>query len=544
MKNYIFILLIAFSITSCYEDKGNYSYSETNEVKVVLNPTYISSSFKETVEIEPKVTQTIRKDNKNLSYLWVQKLNDYDNTFTDTLSNEINLTIEVDRDADGDKFEFVKLLRLIVTDSETGLQYNTDTDFKVARPYYNCWTILHKKDGKTMLGTVEYQDGKIITKEDAFFQETGKNLLGEPVALACFEHFASLYYKFDEYNNAVRNGYAIMTSTPAESGIYCQWEKFNHKDNFGSMVYAPHSDDFNPANVTYLDGSGSGNVSFISNGQLYQSYVAGKFYKARMGEITGDVNITRKSVESYAILMWDDAGKRFISYMPADWFENEDQFDNKKFSEIEENSELRPIPEHKDNNEDVDPNNITIGQEMLHIGHGYGQDNYSGLTYAIGMNGSNIFVYEFDAYGDAMLYGEKCFYDYHVNSIPKNMTVDSKIETSRGYNGIFFYTSGNSVYRYDFITESSAKIYTHIDQGEITNFKFAKRQYTFLGNDEIVGDNHPNWQKLGLTVEKTDGTSDFIVLHLDITGKVSSDSRYPSKQVYEGFGKVKDIEFL
>lgn len=559
MKKIFIMMVVALSLYSCYEDKGNYNYGDTNEIVIKLKNSYLAESTNTTVEIAPEITQTIREDNGNLTYTWYL-LDELGNEIVDTLSCDEKLIVEINRDNEGENFSFSRKMRLAVLDNVTGLVHNKNFSVDVNRPYFNCWTILHKKNGVTKLATVEYKNGDTFFDEDAYFTLTGNNLIGEPLKLACFESLRVLYYKFDTYNNAIRNGFSILTSDRAESGIYCQWDNFKQKDNFNSMIFGGHTADFDLSKIVFYGGSGD-NTCCVSGGKLFQSPVGGKFYRAPIDtQLEGDIDISKISIDGFCVVMYDKAGKRFMMFND----ENASKiFDSKIFDEATENkSIIKPLPTHLNNA--FDSNKIE-DEEILYIGHGYGAKNSSGTLYAIGYNAGSLNIYEMNNYQPMMgtpIYPETtvrpCCVSKKTVAIPDGFTKESIIETSRGYSNMFFYTAGNTICRFDFSTNSKTVIYTHSGAIAATNFKFAKRQYTYLDDDVAIGDNYTNWQKMGIVFKMADGTSEFVALHIDNTGKVDKKNadgyvddkyfthiyKYEPIQVYKGLGEVADIEFL
>lgn len=554
MKKIVIMIAVALSLYSCYDDKGNYEYNDTNEIVIKLKNSYLAESFNTTVEIQPEITQTIRKDNNNLTYTWYL-MDNIESEILETLSNEEKLSVVIDRDKEGESFSFSRKMRLAVLDNETGLVHNKDFSVDVTKPYFNCWNILHKKNGVTKLASVEYKNGDTFFDEDAYFAQSGTTLKGEPLKLACFENLRALYYKFDESNNAIRNGFSILTSDRAESGIYCQWDHFKQKDNFGSMIFSAHTADFDMSKISFYGGS-SDIVCCVSGGKLFQSLVAGKFYRAPIDSRLTDkeLDISKITIDGFCVVMYDKAGKRFVMYRN----EGSDKiFDSKVFDVATENKyAVKPLPEHIENA--FNPN--IIDDEILYIGHGYAKGNWDGSTYAIGYNHSALSIYEFNNYGPMLgktVWPEKfvrpCCVSKKTIAIPDGFSRESLIETSRGYSNIFFYTTGNTLCRFDFSTNSSTVIYTHPGAVAATNLKFAKRQYTYLENDVAIGDNYTNWQKMGVAYKMADGTFEFVALHIDNTGKVDKknsdgykdgEHKYEPIQVYKGLGEVADIEFL
>ena len=64
-KNLIYYMFgILFLLGACYDDKGNYNYSEINEIVVDLAESYVLPLTDTTLVIRPNISQTLldRKD--------------------------------------------------------------------------------------------------------------------------------------------------------------------------------------------------------------------------------------------------------------------------------------------------------------------------------------------------------------------------------------------------------------------------------------------------------------------------------------------------
>ena len=78
-----FIIFVLLGLTACYEDKGNYDYTELNEISVVSPAagTYFAIDRYDTLHIEPQLafTQDVMDDGQ-LEFLWEMYLDDWANT--------------------------------------------------------------------------------------------------------------------------------------------------------------------------------------------------------------------------------------------------------------------------------------------------------------------------------------------------------------------------------------------------------------------------------------------------------------------------------
>ena len=83
MRRTVDILCLVFAIVSlmaCYEDKGNYDYTELNEISVVSPSagTYFAIDRYETLHIEPQLAFTQGEmDDSQLDFLWEMYLDDW-----------------------------------------------------------------------------------------------------------------------------------------------------------------------------------------------------------------------------------------------------------------------------------------------------------------------------------------------------------------------------------------------------------------------------------------------------------------------------------
>ena len=70
MKQYIYILIILL-LASCYDDKGNYDYTDVNTVESGLEEVYYRFTDETIVTIDPKLSQSLEQNKENLKFLWL-----------------------------------------------------------------------------------------------------------------------------------------------------------------------------------------------------------------------------------------------------------------------------------------------------------------------------------------------------------------------------------------------------------------------------------------------------------------------------------------
>ena len=541
MKRLIYFIL-GLLVASCYDDKGNYTYQEVNTLDVSLNKVYSVRLDKDTtVTIIPQLSQSLQENEDNLEYTWLHSTtnhNFYGHGKFDTVGLEKNLNFHIDPEAKN--LAYAHYFRLNVYDRITDIEYPVNTTIELIKPYVGSWMILHRKNGQTELGSIEYIGGDIVVQEDAYYKETGKRFTGKPQALMSYTTSCKYYGTGSGWNM-----FTVITDDPAEAGVYCQWKHFEKKDSLIRMVAPLAQSSFDFQHVTLADGDGAASALLLSGGMLYQSPRAGKIYKPA-ADLEGEVNITLASKISNNALLYDEAGHRFAFYYNTSDGLGVKKYDPLYFSESEENTNLiKAIPTRDGNVSAVNPNKLPEDQKVLYLGTGYQYASAwtSVYAYALAKNDTRCFVYEFNPRG--FNYSDNAsFNGYYTINIPQGLDESAVFASTPPYSGLLFYASGNTVYRLDFKQAGgkATAIYTHAG-GKAVKMKFAKR---YLSSSNAFDAYEFDVQySLGIGFDMGNGKGDFVILNLSSTGSVGGDSEhYPAKQVYTDFGEITDFVFI
>ena len=541
MKRLIYFIL-GLLVASCYDDKGNYTYQEVNTLDVSLNKVYSVRLDKDTtVTIIPQLSQSLQENEDNLEYTWLHSTtnhNFYGHGKFDTVGLEKNLNFHIDPEAKN--LAYAHYFRLNVYDRITDIEYPVNTTIELIKPYVGSWMILHRKNGQTELGSVEYIGGDIVVQEDAYYEETGKRFTGKPQALMSYTTSCKYYGTGSGWNM-----FTVITDDPVESGVYCQWKHFEKKDSLTRMVAPLAQNSFDFQHITLADGDGTASALLLSGGMLYQSPRAGKIYEPA-ADLEGEVNITLASKISNNALLYDEAGHRFAFYYNTSDGLGVKKYDPLYFSESEENTNLiKAIPTRDGNVSAVNPNKLPEDQKVLYLGTGYQYASAwtSVYAYALAKNDTRCFVYEFNPRG--FNYSDNAsFNGYYTINIPQGLDESAVFASTPPYSGILFYASGNTVYRLDFKQAGgkATAIYTHAG-GKAVKMKFAKR---YLSSSNAFDAYEFDVQySLGIGFDMGNGKGDFVILNLSSTGSVGGDSEhYPAKQVYTDFGEITDFVFI
>lgn len=541
MKRLIYFIL-GLLVASCYDDKGNYTYQEVNTLDVSLNKVYSVRLDKDTtVTIIPQLSQSLQENEDNLEYTWLHSTtnhNFYGHGKFDTVGLEKNLSFHIDPEVKN--LAYAHYFRLNVYDRITDIEYPVNTTIELIKPYVGSWMILHRKNGQTELGSVEYIGGDIVVQEDAYYEETGKRFTGKPQALMSYTTSCKYYGTGSGWNM-----FTVITDDPVESGVYCQWKHFEKKDSLTRMVAPLAQNSFDFQHITLADGDGTASALLLSGGMLYQSPRAGKIYEPA-ADLEGEVNITLASKISNNALLYDEAGHRFAFYYNTSDGLGVKKYDPLYFSESEENTNLiKAIPTRDGNVSAVNPNKLPEDQKVLYLGTGYQYASAwtSVYAYALAKNDTRCFVYEFNPRG--FNYSDNAsFNGYYTINIPQGLDESAVFASTPPYSGLLFYASGNTVYRLDFKQAGgkATAIYTHAG-GKAVKMKFAKR---YLSSSNAFDAYEFDVQySLGIGFDMGNGKGDFVILNLSSIGSVGGDSEhYPAKQVYTDFGEITDFVFI
>ena len=547
MRRLIYILII-LSIASCYEDKGNYDYENINTLDVTMDEIYTVRVDRDTIiEITPRLSQSLADNESRLKYTWLHS--DINHNFyslalvfetdLDTVGTEKTLRFHVNPEAED--LTYKHYFRVNVYDESTGIEYPVNTTIELTKPYDGAWMVLHEKNGRAKLGSVEYIGGNIVTEEDTYLKNSGKQLVGKPLCLGQYTTAVKYYGDGDAWNM-----FYVLTDVPTEAGVYCQWKRLVKMDSLSRMVAPMARAEFDYRHVKLMDGDGSASALLLSEGGVfYQIPRAGKVYKPQC-KLEGEMKFTLASKIANRALLYDEAGHRFAFYNNSDIAWGYMNYDPLYFIEVEENSDLvMPIPVYEGNVMEINPNRLPKEQKVLYVGTGY-QFDFTGTGvygYALATSDDRCFVYEFNPKGFTSS-TIAAFNAYYSINLPENLNENACFASTSSYSGIIFYASGNSVYRLDFKSAGgkATLVYTH-SGGKATKMKFAKRIIPAEGlfsayQFDVV-------RSLGIAFDMGNGKSDFVILNLSPTGSVGADSKdYPATQVYSEFGEITDFVFI
>lgn len=584
MKKNLYILLgvILIALTSCYKDLGNYDYNYDIPQFFVDLPDTINIQKKDYVyEITPVLTLENYTDSTTLRYIWRKGTSDKwdDKDSTTIVGTDLVLGIKIQPDSAN--FSTTNVYTLEVEDVNTKLHKLYTTSVNVLKPYLECWMILHEENGQARLGCVDYNEGAIDITYDAYALETGVTMTGIPYGI---EKTSYMYSGADLQNSsfAAENAcnFFMFTSDESISGLFGQDKKLETRATVANELFISKSGDIDLVDTKDMKIFSANRIygSLLTKGTLFHSSIyLPNFVSAYVDEtsVAGDVYIEYASASSTAILAYDKIGHRFLQLLtneqnwwsclswnngPIDWLVDSWRFNYmKKVSPItwvEGNIDPEVI------NTDALPENIDIvfvGPGPQYFSSGYSPTfKYSVISVGLDTKDTDLLhIFSFNSF--TMTYGAydpddmTSFDTYFTVNRPETFTEDSKIISCSAFNNILFYTSGTSLYRFDFGVEggSAVEIYSFPESGAtLKEIKFALDVDNLdFFTDQLSCD--PRYQ-IGIGYDLSDGSGELVVLNLGVAGTVAAEGtyEYPSIQRYnedadgKKFGPITDIEFI
>ena len=318
-----FIIFVLLGLTACYEDKGNYDYTELNEISVVSPAagTYFTINRYDTLHIEPQLAFTQgTMDDSQLDFLWEMYLDDWANTEAKAvvLGRERNLNAMVSRPQSTTDYALV----LTVTEKQTGAAYRTKYRVAIQPSVLSGLMVLQDDQGRCRLDYLAstYAEPSFVEnrhiKDVYAANNDGASLLGTPRGVSY-----SLVEK-SSYEPQVKNLYLWTDRQVAR--ISTSDFSLEHLDNDLFMV-APEKID-----VTNVDRSArySYVTIMLNGGQVHalnqQATLSFGYQFSRPlkpnSSLEGDLRFAPFVYEpdlfgseaGYTAILYDQIGKRFV----------------------------------------------------------------------------------------------------------------------------------------------------------------------------------------------------------------------------------------
>ncbi len=328
MKKISSLLLFAFLLASCYEDKGNYDYkldSMNTISSVTFSPSVAVSAEGNIIEVQQALDEEdkTRRIDAVLEQSLASNLDDLDfywcRSYTDEDGNNIKDTIETKGYLEFDLpvgKPMAYNIFLHIYDNTTTLSHYSSFKLKTRPVFKNSLFVLHGEEGKRQMGNIEvignetkiYTDVKSVTKDNNRYENAVG--LGYSTYINIPDNFANI-------------GETRVLTVFGNNGETMTYEPFGMEVKYTSaQVFKPQSDNFSfkklvqtgdPSNYTQY------RIVLTDDGQAYIGNYVHALYKPGYAcennpdlEHETDYEITAATITHNRFLMWDAKNNRFL----------------------------------------------------------------------------------------------------------------------------------------------------------------------------------------------------------------------------------------
>lgn len=328
MKKISSLLLFAFLLASCYEDKGNYDYkldSMNTISSVTFSPSVTVSAEGNTIEVQQALDeedktrrvdavleQSLASNLDELDFYWCRSYTDEDgNNIKDTIETKGYLEFDLPV---GKPMAYNIFLHIY--DNTTTLSHYSSFKLKTRPAFKNSLFVLHGEEGKRQMGNIEvignetkiYTDVKSVTKDNNRYENAVG--FGYTTYINIPDNFANI-------------GETRVLTVFGNNGETMTYEPFGMKVKYTSaQVFKPQSDNFSfkklvqtgdPSNYTQY------RIVLTDDGQAYIGNYVHALYKPGYAcennpdlEHETDYEITAATITHNRFLMWDAKNNRFL----------------------------------------------------------------------------------------------------------------------------------------------------------------------------------------------------------------------------------------
>lgn len=545
-------MLISFA--SCYDDIGNYKYSDINELEVILNSVYemkIPNSGIDSLKIIPKINQSINTDNDNLAYRWRKRNNGYryDIILKD---KDIYVTASIEDSQD-------IYLRFEAIDTILGIVYAKDVTVLKRKPFEYGWFVLQNKKDKVQLGAIDgrNEDAEVVIDMNSVLQNQLTGIVGKPKMLGPNMYYKKYISSITQINIPLidictdKMGYRYEVTGMKK--IYEYPDLLIHKKNEGDNIYDISYVNFDGGEIIleggtfwYANGEGDGFHVFYpvkKEGDKPMDYVATYAYTFFLHQYSVVYDSKHHQLLWYphsaqdAVYGYNDHN----SYRNGnhDIYDIDGRRNSRKLLQINYNKH--------DINKEFDPKDIG-NKEVVYMGC---MADKKLISIASEMNTNSIYAYLLSTRG--LFYGSEPniagYFNYQIHTNVE----DACFATSIVFNKSLFVTGNNVLYRLDFdgtsVKETEVFRLNSNSGAKFLKCKFENEQETAYvkqtnEDGEPVYVNHNLYYRLGIVVKYGDGEWGVLVIQLDENGDYMEHWEYKKDKMGNKFSTIVDIAYI
>ncbi|MBA6152047.1 PKD-like family lipoprotein [Gelidibacter maritimus] len=492
-KIFIFLLSVVMiiAINSCYNDTGNYDYSQLSNVTITAQDTVYVTQFNTlTVPVEIDLDGMAEDD---YTYSWRLWSNEIGNKLKKSISDTKELSYEV--------VEVPGSYTLVFTTTNklTNVSEYKTIDLMVQGVISEGWMVLQEKDGKTDFDLIMSPYFSERHQEDIILRNLYESVNGEPLQGHGLK--ISNYFALGRYQYVV-----ILTD---EGGVRLSATTMQKTYDLSTLMFDEKP--LQPENYFYFDYYwclGRGNEVIISDGRYYINELLGEGYTEPIlkdGETYRASKWGPKQLWTFKGMIYDELNGRFLGiqnpYLTA-----------------------TPLPEAVGRK--FDWNNM--GAKLLYMDTGFKHYDY-GLMEDWDTQELSLYVLNFDVKNNfdvAM---------YSADNIPELANAKYYAIGERG--NVFFYATDKDIYLYDYAGSNTGnKAHSVPIDERITNMKIFKP----LVDRYITS--HPYDNKILILSTHNDNTGEGKIYMYKFNESVGTIEK-ESEKVFDGFGRILDMDY-
>lgn len=491
----IYILLGIFlvvTLAACYEDKGNYDYTPLPDIQLEnMEETNTITQF-DTLKINPDINYAGLSEN-DFDFSWRMWTDDMYSSTMREISDQKILSYPV-KEIPGSY-----TLVFAMTDKRTGVNVYKNMKVSVQGILSEGWLVLEEKNGKTdfnliMTPYISTRTTKELIYSDLYEQVNGEVLEGKGV-------------KIVSYYTGGRQWVYVLTEN---GGVQLSAITMQKLSELSSLVL--DGKPLKPENylwIPYGSWNRFGEV-LVSDGRYY---------------------INTYGRKQFTEPVFRDGSKYKASPYAPRWIEWTlgaviyDELQGRFLKVTGQLMTVQAFPPATGALFDWNHMNATL----LHMESGFNKYEYAVMQdWTTGKRAMYVFDFltEEDKYAIAL---------YQTDGCPG--FADAKCFAVGGRGNVFYYSTKNKVYLYDFIGTNTASEVLSVPAGEeITHMKIMKP------NDDYYMNNHPYDNKVLIfsTYNASTGEGKVYMHYIDESNGVVDVS---SRKVFEGFGEILDMDF-
>lgn len=546
IKNLYGILALALTLTACYDDEGNYTYHDINEVGINIPETTVRlpRTGETTVSITPELSQTLEANEENLSFVWYKgPVTASPNIICDVPEDELENAIG-NHDTHLHAFAYEKTctltitpddtepiqLMLAVTDNREGTVWYQAHVVNIVTPFSSTWFVLQDNDGKGLLGAADGDHELATIFHDVYAEEFGTTfpLQGRPVAIETRHNYGigSWNYTMGILAPSVISALHIMTDEDLQLVIPSTLQT---KYTSAQMLLGANT--AQPLQLTQRHQSNWGDV-VTAQGKVWHSVLDGYavYYTVRNPE--GE-QLTTSMWTDYGsnFLTFDEANHRFLAFSYSSMDGMMTSYTSTKPIRDYGRAWSDAIPKTAWPPESYDYPDVfdADGPELAGITV-IGMASTGTRAYAFATGGASpLTIYEFSSSWE-----EPTCTGVHDLTLPGDVNAtDCHVLSSYAYSRILFMAAGNKVYKIDLNRSQPEPSVIYEYTGD------ASAKAAAVKFKDVEANNYN--RHLGVAFNKADGTGVVVELHLTQAGDV--DREEGSIYEYTGFGNIVDLAY-